>query len=54
MPATLDARQTIVRCVDCKRRLVDFENQIVTGRLVIEIICRCGKRHEETVKAVGS
>ena len=49
------AEQTQVRCANCHRRLADFENEIRSGYLVLEIRCeKCGKLHTEKVTYLSS
>lgn len=33
-----------LRCTNCKRRLADYENAVVAGRVTVEIKCpKCGE-----------
>lgn len=41
--------QTQVRCGACKGRLLDYVNEIRSGRILLEIKCDCGKMHLELV-----
>lgn len=50
---TLDERQQLqFRCTKCNRRLADYVEDIVTGRLLLEIKCpKCGVPNSLLVKA---
>ncbi len=44
----------VVRC-GCGRLVFEYDNQIVTGKVTVEMDCkRCGKRHTERIDAVSN
>lgn len=51
MPTGLSAeRQIEVRCAECEHRLLDYVNEIRSGRVLLEIKCPwCRKMHVQIV-----
>lgn len=51
MPAALAEQvQTQIRCSQCRLRLLDFVNEIRSGRVLLEIKCpRCHELHMQLI-----